>query len=171
MAERAAGVKKKLQALMALSLDLARRALDLALANRAEDAGRALEDISKRCGGQGLYIAIMAWIDTYADHISDGLSRRGGFTTGTNLLDVHTGRLIDLSTCVDKLPPEIVWATAITQARTGQEKREYHRLLDELPDDPKRRGAYVFCLLMTIADTINRLPRGIAVLGLEAVPE
>lgn len=140
---------------------LASAAYQAALAGKLEVAGRYLQRISDECGGEGLEVALRAWIDTYADHATDGQPARSQARMA--FIQESTGQLDREDS--DRLPPEIRWAGQIVTARTALDRERYDQLIDELPDDGAAIGNYVFTLLQTIARTVNGLPRGFARMG------
>lgn len=140
---------------------LATEAFHAALAGNPAKAGRYLQRISDECGGEGLGIAMRAWIDTYRDHATDG--QPGSERNRMAFIDSDTGQLDREDS--DRLPPEVRWAGQVIAARCALDRDRYMQLIAEMPKDGAKIGVYVSTLLLTIARTINGLPRGFARMG------
>jgi hypothetical protein len=140
---------------------LATAAFHAALSNEPVKAGRYLQRISDECGGDGLGIAMRAWIDTYADHATGGEPPRSRGNVA--FIQEGTGQLDREDS--DRLPPEVRWAGQIIAARCADDRERYMQLIGEMPDGGAEIGMYVATLLLTIARTVNGLPRGFARMG------
>ena len=140
---------------------LATAALQAALAGKWERASRYLVRISEECGGDGLYLALIAWADTFIAHATDGdLTGKVG---GISFIQTTTGQLDQPGS--EYVPAEVQWAGRLIRARAALDETAWQAILDELPDDGYRRGAYVQAALQCVALTINGLPRGYARMG------
>lgn len=140
---------------------LASAAFQAALADKTERAARLVKRISDECGGEGIYVALMAWIDTYADHATDGQPTQS--SPRMAFIQESTGQLDRADS--DRLPAEIRWAGLLIAARCGLDEPRFKALIDEMPRDGFGIGEHVMAVLLTIARTINGLPRGFARMG------
>jgi hypothetical protein len=145
------------------SVRLAGAALHAAMGDQWEKVGRCLQRISDECGGEGLGIALRGWIDTYADHATDG--HADSMVPGNiKTIRTDTGQMHNPRTAAD-LPPQVVWASALIEARCRLDQDQYNTVLAALPDDGHQRGAYIGQVLQSVALTLNGLPRGFAWMG------
>lgn len=140
---------------------LAYAAYQAALAEKTESAGRYIQRISDECGGSGLNFALRAWSDWYADHATDGQPVRSKARVAYIRSD--TGQLDREDS--DRLPPHIRWAGQIIAARCALDQDRFEELIDEMPRDGQTIGEYVSAVLLTVARTVNGLPRGFARIG------
>ena len=140
---------------------LASAAMQAALASKHDSAVSYLQRINDECGGQGLYVALMAWCDAYADHATGGAPTPA--RVNMSFIREDTGQLDDENS--DRLPPEIRWAGQIVAARAALDQDRFDELITKMPDDGAGRGDYMGAVLLTIANTINGLPRGFARMG------
>ena len=140
---------------------LAGAAFLAALDGRQQKAADLVKRISDECGGEGLCTALMAWIDTYADHATDG--QPGRARPQMAYINESTGELDDEKS--DRLPEEIRWAGQLIAARAAMDQPKFRSLIDVMPTDGKEIGDYVMAVLLTIARTINGLPRGFGRMG------
>lgn len=140
---------------------LAAAAYHAALANDQHKAVRYLQRISDECGGGGLNIALRAWIDAYADHATDG--KPVASKARVAYIQESTGQLDREDS--DRLPPEIRWAGQLIAARCALDQDRFTQLIEEMPDDGAEIGDYVIAVLLTVARTVNGLPRGFARMG------
>lgn len=137
---------------------LATAALRAALADDWPKASRAVQRLSDECGGQGLNQALCAWVDTYVAHARDGdMTPSRGRALAIN---VDTG-----STSREGMPPHIEWAMRVVETRAALDHAGYQACIRELPDDGAEIGKHVGAVLQCIAQTINGLPRGFALMG------
>lgn len=140
---------------------LAAAAFYAALANDPKKAVRYIQRISDECGGEGLNVALRGWIDTYADHATDGQPTRSRARVA--YIQESTGQLDREDS--ERLPAEIRWAGQLVAARCALDQDRFNGLIDEMPRDGAEIGAYVLAVLLTVARTINGLPRGFARMG------
>lgn len=140
---------------------LAHAALEAALADDHERAAAAVGRINKECGGEGLYVALMAWCDAYHEHATDG--KAGGRPSAMRAIRVDTGEL--QATTDPALPARVAWSAALAEARIRSDKDRFDELVAELPDNGFERGEYIGQVLDSVALTINGLPRGFARMG------
>lgn len=130
-----------------------------------DKATAAIQRINDECGPQFVPAAMLAWIDTYIDHATDGdftLARE--VPERTNYVNTRTGHLDEAT--AEGLPAEVVWAGSLIAARARMNRDRFDALLRELQGDGKQRGRYVGALLESIALTVNTLPRGFVKMGL-----
>lgn len=120
----------------------------------------AVMDLNAECAGRGIFLALMFWCDAFADHAADGGEYRGPGRVG--FIEESTGRM---STTGEGLSPDVVWAGKLIGARASMNREAYLALLDELPADGMVVAQYVMTVLMSVAATINGLPRGFALMG------
>jgi hypothetical protein len=140
---------------------LASAAFRAALAYKTDSALAYVQRISDECGGEGLYVAMMAWIDAYADHATDGQPTRSKARMG--YIEADTGQFDRDDS--DNLPDEIRWAGQLVIARTTLDRERFDALIKEMPTDAGQIGVYVFSVLEGVTRTINGLPRGFARMG------
>ena len=140
---------------------LASAAYHAALADKTDSALAYVQRISDECGGEGLYVAMMAWIDAYADHATDGKPTRSKARTA--FIEADTGKL-DRSDS-ERLPEEVRWAGELITSRTTLDRDRFDELIKEMPREGAQIGVYVFSLLDMITRTVNGLPRGFARMG------
>jgi len=137
---------------------LAGAAMHYAQAGKFEAAARYIQRISNECGGQGVEVALRAWIDTFVDHATDGDRRpKRGRMGYVNAVD---GQLETDDAA--RIPDRIKWAGRLVEARAALDEAQYRAALDQLPEDEFEVGEYVITVLEVCADTINGLPRGFA---------
>jgi hypothetical protein len=140
---------------------LAAAAFRAAQADKSDSAARLVKRISDECGGEGIFVALMAWIDTYADHATDGAPTRS--TPRMAFIQESTGQLDRDDS--DRLPADIRWAGMLIAARCGLDEPRFKALINEMPRDGADIGQYVMAVLLTVARTVNGLPRGFARMG------
>src|SRR4051812_1711654 len=110
---------------------LASLALHHALAEDWPKVGRAMQRLSDECGGEGIDLALCAWVDTYVEHARDG-----------DMMTPSRGRMVSInaatgSTSQDDMPPEISWAMRLVQARASLDHDAYSACIDKLPSDDR----------------------------------
>lgn len=140
---------------------LASTAFDAALAGAWPKAARAIVRINDECGGEGLGAALLAWIDAYVDHATDGAPTRA--RPRMAYINTETGALDREDS--GSLPDEVRWAGQLIGARAAMDEQRYVELLAELPDEGFEIGERVLTVLRLVATTINGLPRGFATMG------
>jgi hypothetical protein len=140
---------------------LAAAAFQAALADKVDTASNCIQRINDECGGEGTYVALMAWIDAYADHATDGQPARG--KSRIAFIREDTGQLDREDS--DRVPAEIHWAGRLIAARASLDETRFNDLIKEMPTDGAEIGQYVGAVLLTITRTINGLPRGFARMG------
>lgn len=144
---------------------LAAAALDAAHGRRHAAAAGYIQRIHDECGGwDGLHMALLAWIDTFADHATDGETARGAVpATRMRLLNSDTGALEKVGE--SPAPASVQWAAKLIDARIRMNRDEFEELFEELPDGARERGQYVWAVLTSVSHTMNGLPRGFARMG------
>lgn len=140
---------------------LAGAAFQAALADKMDAAANYVVRVSDECGGEGIYLALMAWIDAYADHATDGQPVRSRARMA--FIRADTGQLDGEES--DRLPPEIRWAGQLVAARASLKEERFNELIAEMPTNGAEIGTYVLAVLQVVAQTINGLPRGFARTG------
>jgi hypothetical protein len=140
---------------------LAAAAFQAALAGKSDAAIHYVQRINDECGGHGIYVALMAWIDSYADHATGGLPGRA--KVRMSYIQEDTGELTDDTS--EKLPHEIAWAGQLTAARVALDQDRFDELIRRMPKDGGQIGLYVVAVLECVTRTINGLPRGFARMG------
>lgn len=137
---------------------LASMALFWAHSRDTDRAARYIQRIHNECGFNGVITAMVGWMDTYADHATDGhLDPTGVTITSMKLMNAKTGQLEDL----DDSPASdhVKWAARLVEARIRMNEDEFNQIMGELPAEC---GAYVLAVLLAVADTMNSMPRGFA---------
>ena len=138
-----------------LPVRLAHQALVQAIGGQSEKVAATLNRLVNECGGPGVYLALQAWCDAYADHMSNGENiRPADIQIAT--FDPEAG----------EIPPHALWAAQIVEARAQFDQERFDRLVSELPEGDYEsgftRGKYVMQVLESVALTIRTLPRGSA---------
>lgn len=139
-------------------LRFAAAALRYALAEDWAKVARVMERLNSECAGPGICLALMAWIDQYVDHSTDGDGT--GPMRKITPINADTG-----STSAEGMPPHVAWAIRLVSARGALDHDAFQACLDELPDDGAEIGRHVQAVLRCVAQTINGLPRGYARMG------
>jgi len=140
---------------------LAGAALQAALAGDWPRANAAVQRIDKECGEQGgVATALMTWADTYTLHTFDGPPPAAA-AMRIMFWDTDTGVMGDQP----DLPDTTRWAARLVTARAAMDEDTFRALIGALPDDPAAVGQHVGAVLVCVANTINRLPRGYALMG------
>lgn len=139
----------------------ASRVLAFYVDDEYDEALREIRELFDSYGSEGIFVALLAWCDAYADHASAGLTRTGGRRAPMFMLaadGVSTGAV----TSVDHadLPPEVAWCGRLIRARCAMDLAETLKLWYELPNDDI--GPYVVQTLESVGSTISALPRGFA---------
>lgn len=137
---------------------MAHAALHHALADDWPKVRRVMERLSDECKGEGVFLALCAWIDAYVQHSTGGEAGRKPREIVT--INAETGSL-----STEGMPPEVAWAARAIHARSALDHDAFDASLEELPEDPAGVGLYVGAVLRCVALTINGLPSGYANLG------
>jgi hypothetical protein len=138
---------------------LAGAALTAAIDDKWPTATRYVQRINDECGPDALPYILMGWIDTLADHATDGQPIHSiGGVTGMNY---------DTGSITDEVPPRVEWAQKVVKARAELDEHTFIELVNELAriPDARERGSYVGAVLETAALSIRGLPRGYAQMG------
>lgn len=138
---------------------LASAALRSAQASKWESAYRYVKRINDECGGEGLEVALRAWIDTYVDHATDGDTRRARIGR-MGYINADSGRLDHDDSA--ELPARVRWAGRLVAARAALDEDAYVAALEDLPEEGTETGSFVAAVLEACAASINGLPRGFA---------
>lgn len=142
---------------------LAAAALRAAQAGQNDKAARYVQRINDECGGEGNYMALLAWCDAAASHAA-GVPSPPPVRPRIAMVEQTTGRLDRPGS--DRVPADVQWAAALIQARAAMDHEQFDAALGLLPaDDPVVHGEYVWRLLTTVAMTINGLPYGYGRMG------
>lgn len=138
---------------------LAAAALTAGIDANWETASHYVQRINDECGPDALPYALMGWVDTLADHATDGAPIAG--VASVSAMNYDTGELDG------DIPPEVRWGNAIVKARADMDEAAFTALIKELDQlaDHETRGAYVGSVLQAAALTIRGLPRGYARMG------
>ncbi len=138
---------------------LANGAWAAALADKPERAMTYVKRISDECGGDGIHLALKAWIDTYAEHATGG--RPGTPAPEMAFIEEATGKLDRPGS--PRLPAPVEWAGKLVHARCAMDFEKFMALMDDIPSDPPTSsGLYVMTVLITCARSVNGMPRGFA---------
>lgn len=130
---------------------LAQTALNLAVANAstARIAGY-VQRISRECGPEGVMAALVCWCDTYIDHATDG--RMAPDRLRIESVQAATGEAAQA--------PEILWSGRLLSARSAMDPAEFLAVMQELPPNRGVVDQHVAALLVSVATSLNALPRG-----------
>ncbi|SBT64240.1 hypothetical protein GA0070622_1210 [Micromonospora sediminicola] len=133
---------------------LAGRALEAAIAGDWRRATDVIDRLNKECAGEGLYTALVAWCDIFADHANGGPPEFGKVRMlGWN---ADTGQL------GGEVPERARWVMDLILARSQGDQAAFDALVQRLNGiaDGFERGRYISDLLVSMAATMNYLPRG-----------
>ncbi len=137
---------------------LAFAALRAAQANKWETATDYVKRISDECGGEGLSVALRAWIDTYVDHATDGdHSPRAGRLAFVNTEDGKAE-----TSDAERIPDRIRWAGQMIEARAAKDQAAWSNLVAAMPADGLEIGRYISAVLEVCVQPIGGFPRGFA---------
>ena len=126
-------------------IPLASQALYAEMDGKHKTAGRSVQAISDRHGGEGLTIAILAWCDTLTHY------KLGRFVADDPVAiawqEQKTGRI----ETADEVPVEARWAGRVIAARAADDRPGFDALISALPHDAAAVGAHVAALLSMVA--------------------
>ncbi len=148
------------------ALQCAGAAVRAASTGRWDEAERHVDELAaldERTSGMAAQVALMAWADALKDHILDGSFPQLQVLTepGSQIVDPDgAGYVIGSADADMNLPPEILWASALIDARLAYDMATWERLYAEAPVEGF--GAYVMAVLNCAAGTIRHTERGFA---------
>lgn len=133
---------------------LATDAYHAALAKDWPKVERVFARLNNECDSEGLATALIAWCDTFIDHVTGGEDVGRFRLVGWN---VDTGTVGEPG-----MRPSVVWAHRLISARAAMDVEAFQAALDELNaiTEGFERGRYAGELLESIALSVNSLPRG-----------
>jgi hypothetical protein len=138
---------------------LARDAYHAALAKDWRKIEHIFGRLTTECGSEGIATALIAWCDTFIDHVTGGEDVGRFRIVGWN---VDNGAINE-----ENRRPGVVWAHRLLAARASMDRDAFRAALDELNAnaDGLVRGRWVGELLESLALTVNSLPRGYGQMG------
>jgi len=144
-------------------MKLAQIALYAEMANKTDEAVKALKAISDETGGEGLMDAILGWCDTL---IGNTPGIEVGKPVKVAWMEAETRRI---NSGPDEVHPTAVWAGQLIAARAADDADTFHALLESVPHQPPTAmGDHVYALLQMVSlnlrevvkarDTVRRAP-------------
>lgn len=137
---------------------LATTAFWAGIAGDFDSAAETVQRIDVECGGPGVLLALLAWIDTYVDHVTDGEGAQR-LAPGTIFVEASTGRIDEADSA--RLAPEVRWAGDLIHAGAVRDMREFAHLMLHSGSN-EDAGRRVMMVLELVTETIKMLPRGFA---------
>lgn len=116
----------------------------------------ALTRIGLELGGEGMYLALLAWCDALVlEYQRAGIHTEGDTRVARPLwMEASTGRLDSDASAV---PRAVRWAGQLITARTALDQPAYDALISALPEDPADLSEHINTLLSMVANTIHTL--------------
>lgn len=136
----------------------ARDAYHAALAKDWRKVERVFARMNTECGPGDLATVLIAWCDTFIDHVTGGEDVGRFRLLGWN---VDSGAVNEPA-----MRPGVVWAHRLISARASMDQDAFATALAELnANDAAVRGRWAAELLESIALSVNSLPRGYGQMG------
>jgi hypothetical protein len=111
-------------------IDLARTGLHAAIAGHRPKAAKVVQQISDEFGGDGVVVAIMAWLDTMLTNVP-GMERHPGGKVNMVFREEKSGAV---SRGIGQVPAGVAWASQMLSARATDDHDAFVKLVDELDD-------------------------------------